>query len=165
MRIKCHFGLIAQTRLINFLEKHQVKYILTELVNAKEKLCTFDLYEDQEVYEKFKRQFPFTSKYDAIKTVEYSKDEIEQAEWLTVRNIGTKVNWEYEEESFDETCSYRRPFIKEIYYRHSEQIGMLSASNSIKWGTRQFFSGPNSADDMIFVQKRQRNYWEIVGRD
>lgn len=53
------------------------------------------MYEDQKVYEKFKQQFPFVSRLDSITTCEYSQGEIEEAQWLFVRNKSVKVQWEY----------------------------------------------------------------------
>ena len=55
------------------------------------------MYEDQKVYEKFKQQFPFVSRLDSITTCEYSQGEIEEAQWLFVRNKSVKVQWEYDE--------------------------------------------------------------------
>ena len=114
------------------------------------------MYEDQKVYEKFKQQFPFVSRLDSITTCEYSQGEIEEAQWLFVRNKSVKVQWEYDEYAFQRSCAYKRPFQKEMEYRHEEQIGYLSVTKPVRWGTRQFFSGPNAADDLLFCSGKTR---------
>ena len=43
-----------------------------------------------------------------------------------------------------------------MYYRHSEQIALLAAGKSVQWGKRQFFSGPNAVDDIIFCSERAK---------
>ena len=156
MRVKHHYYLEATPRLMNFLNEYNVPYDLSRLPEASNNICTFDLYEDKDSFEKFKRQFPFVSRFNSIKSVEYSKKDIEDAEWLTIRNKNIKVQWEYEENAFHRTCSYKRPFIKELYYRHSEQVDVLSVSKPVKWGKRQFFSGPNAADDIIFCSEEAK---------
>lgn len=156
MRIKHHYYLEGKNNLINFLDKYKIPYKVNVLPESQKKMCTFDLYEDQEFYELFKYQFLLFSRYESIKSIEYSKQEIESAEWLTVRSIGTKVQWEYEEDAFRRTCSYKRLFIKELYYRHSIQIDILSASKAIKWGAKQYFSGPNAADDFLFCSEKAK---------
>lgn len=122
------------------------------------------MYEDQEFYWQFRKHFFFLPKYDSIKSIEYSKQDIENAEWLTLRSMNTKVQWEYEDKAFRKNCSYKRLFIKDLYYRHSEQIDILSSSKAVKWGKRQYFSGPNAADDLLFCSEKAKelldNQWE-----
>lgn len=156
MRIKQHYFYIAKKELISFLEKNKIAYEICDLPESNNKLCTFDLYEDQEFYWQFKKQFFYLSKYNSIRTIEYSKQEIESAEWLTVRSKGKKVQWEYEEDAFRKDCSYKRLFVKELYYRHSTQVNILSASKAIKWGAKQYFSGPNAADDFLFCSGKAK---------
>lgn len=156
MRIKQHYFYTAKKELISFLEKNKIVYEICDLPESNNKLCTFDLYEDQELYWQFKKQFFYLPKNNSIRTIEYSKQEIESAEWLTVRSKGTKVQWEYEEDAFQKTCAYKRLFINELYYRHSMQVDLLSVSKAVKWGSKQYFSGPNTADDFLFCSERAR---------
>lgn len=93
MRIKYHYCLKKEKRLLDFLNKYQLSYEINDLLQINYSSCIFDLYEDQDIYGKFKVQYPFISRFDSIKTIEYSKDEIENAEWLSVRSKGTKVEW------------------------------------------------------------------------
>lgn len=160
MRVKHHYFYVAKNELIRFLEKNKLPYEICDLPETNDKLCTFDLYEDQEFYCQFKKRFFYLPKSNSIRTIEYSKQEIENAEWLIVRSIGTKVQWEYNEDAFQRTCPYKRLFIKKLYYRHSIQVDILSASKTIKWGTKQYFSGPNSADDFLFCSEKAK---ELLG--
>lgn len=156
MRIKHHYFYISKNELIRFLEKNKIAYEICDLPETNNKLCTFDLYEDQEFYWQFKKRFFYLSKYNSISTIEYSKEEIESAEWLSVRSMSTKVQWEYDEDAFRKTCSYKKLFVKNLYYRHSVQVDILSASKAIKWGTKQYFSGPNAADDFLFCSEKAK---------
>lgn len=164
MRIKHHYYIKSRMSLMKFLDKHQIPYKTDNLPGIKGSMYTFDLYEDQEVYKKFILEFPFVARRDLIESIEYSKKEIENAEWLTVRSISTKVDWEYDEDAFRQSCFYKRPCIKELYYKHSEQVGVLSVNKPVKWGTRQFFSGPNAADNIIFCSEKTKlvldNKWK-----
>lgn len=164
MRIKHHYCLENKRELVRFLEKFQIAYEIYEQQEIKYNVCIFDLYEDQEAYKKFKLKFPFITKYDSINSIEYSKEEIENAEWLTVRNSSIKVQWKYEEEAFIQSCAYKRLFIKDLYYRHSKQTGLLSADQPVKWDAKHFFSGPNATDDIIFCSERTKqilgNRWD-----
>lgn len=164
MRIKHHYFIIKRFGIINFLEKYCIPYELTNLQSTGDMLCTFDLYEDQEFYKKFRLRFPYIPKTDSIISVEYTKEEIDKAEWLYVRSKSTKVQWEYDEGAFNQLCAYKRPFINGVYYKHLEQVDFLSASKPVKWGNRQFFSGPNAADDILFCSKKAKellkNTWQ-----
>lgn len=163
MRIKHYYCLKNKFGLLRFLNRYEIPYqtedsfeVLGTSVQVSDKEYLFELYEDQKVYEKFKQQFPFVSRLDSITTCEYSQGEIEEAQWLFVRNKSVKVQWEYDEYAFQRSCGYKRPFQKEMEYRHEEQIGYLSVTKPVRWGTRQFFSGPNAADDLLFCSDKTR---------
>lgn len=162
MRIKYHYYLEAKEKILHFLNKYEIPYELSRFPQDNCSMCVFDLFEDQSCYEKFKQQFPLISRMNAEKYIEYSKEDIASAEWLTIRSKSKKVQWRYEETAFYKSCPYKRMFIKETYYRHIEQIGILSVDKSVKWGTRQFFAGPNTADDMLFCSKQAK---EILGNN
>ena len=163
MRIKHYYCLKNKFGLLRFLNRYEIPYqtedsfeVLGTSVQVSDKEYLFELYEDQKVYEKFKQQFPFVSRLDSITTCEYSQGEIEEAQWLFVRNKSVKVQWEYDEYAFQRSCGYKRPFQKEMEYRHEEQIGYLSVTKPVRWGTRQFFSGPNAADELLFCSDKTR---------
>lgn len=156
MRIKHHYCLKSRYRLIKFLDKFQIKYELDE----EYKTYIFELYEDQDIFLKFRVQFPFLSRFGSWKTIEYSREDIENAEWLAIRSKSINVQWEYDEKAFHCLCPYKRLFIKEAYYRHLEQVDILSVAKQVKWGTRQFFSGPNTADNIIFCSERTKKILE-----
>lgn len=66
MRVKHHYYYEAKAYLISFLEKNKISYKVSDLPESKNKLCTFDLYEDQEAYRNFRNQFFFLSKNDSM---------------------------------------------------------------------------------------------------
>lgn len=157
MRIRRHYCMRDKFGLVKFLNRFQIMY---ETAGMENELYSFDLYEDQDVYKKFKERFPFISRFDSFNTIEYSKEEIEKAEWLFIRSQSIKVQWEYDEKAYKQLCPYKPLFQKELCYRHSEQTHILSVTKAVKWGTRQFFSGPNAADDIIFCSERAKSILE-----
>ena len=153
MRIKHRYS-IESKKVIAFLDLHQIKYEISEVPGNR--ICHFDLYEDQDVYELFKKKFPIISKTSSWKYLEYSKEEITSAKWLVLKSSGSKVQYEYTNDAFAPSCQYKRMFTKEPYFRHYEQIGSLSSHRIVRWGARQFFTGPNSGDDMIFCSEKAK---------
>ena len=161
MKKKYHFYLESKKRIIEFLNKYEVPYethttisLNDRMEKVTEDMCVFDLYGDDDTYRKFKWQFPNYAS-EGIRSIEYSEKEIEESEWLFVYNKSNKVQWVYDEESFRETCRVKIPIIGS-HYRHAEQVKCLSATKAVKWGTRQFFSGPNAMDDIIFCSDKAR---------
>lgn len=159
MRIKHHYYVEHKNRLQKFLDDSDISYEFFVDINGSQHLV-FDMYEDDCVYRKFKMKFPYITKDDWIlKDIEYSKQDIENAEWLRVCHPGTKVQYEYANDAFKKSCSYKSFLFRDVCYRHLEQIGSLSASKPVKWG-RQFFAGPNSMDDFIFCSERTKQILE-----
>ena len=115
MRIQYHYCLENKWGLEKFLNTNEISYEKTDEWLEGDSLLIFDLYEDEKVYTKFKIHFPYVAMLDADKSVVYSKEDIQNAEWLTVRSKGTKVQWIYNEKAFNQQCPYKRIFIKDIY--------------------------------------------------
>ena len=158
MRIKYHYApaISAHSRLTNFLEKRNISYELCPLVGGTNyRLCVFDLYRDQDEFIEFRIRFPFLSWI--TESIEYTESEIETAEWLFVRSMSKLVKWEYHSSAFQQSCEYKKPFLHDKYYKHSEQIKPLTATQKMKWSTRRYFSGPDTAEDFIFCSKRAKN--------
>lgn len=156
MRIKRHYCLDGKGRLKRFLDSYKIPYEPIQFSEKDSCVFVFDLYEDDDYYTKFQRQFPIASRLAITRSKEYSREEIGNAEWFEIRSMGTKVEWEYDEGAFERTCPYKRAFIKELRYRHSRQKEYLSCAKAVKWGKRQYFSGPNSADDILFCSEKAK---------
>ena len=45
-------------------------------------------------------------------------------------------------------------------YRHMSQVGLLTTNRKIKWGKHSFFSGPDSADELLFCSQMAK---QILG--
>lgn len=155
MRRKYHYCLDSSKRLLRFLQAHNMSYTLTPQPSLNRELCTFDLYQDQKINRQFRLHFPFTCCIENL--IEYSQSEIESADWLFVRSKSTKVEWEYEEGAFSRSCRYRRIPQMDMRYCHVEQTGPLTVVKSVKWNARQFFSGPNSADNLLFCSDQAKS--------
>lgn len=134
MRIKRHYCLDGKGRLKKFLDSYKIPYEPIQFSEKDSCVFVFDLYEDDDYYTKFQRQFPIASRLAITRSKEYSREEICNAEWFEVRSMGTKVEWEYDEGAFERTCPYKRAFIKELRYRHSRQKEYLSCAKAVKWG-------------------------------
>lgn len=63
-----------------------------------------------------------------------------------------------DEKIFAKTCSKKRLFLIEPEYRHTTQIGCLNVEKKVKWGARQFFSGPDAVQlgGLLFCSERTR---------
>lgn len=158
MRIKYHYApaISAHSRLTNFLEKRNISYELCPLVGGTNyRLCVFDLYRDQDEFIEFRIRFPFLSWI--TESIEYTESEIETAEWLFIRSMSKLVKWECHSSAFQQSCEYKKPFLHDKYYKHSEQIKPLTVTQKMKWSTRRYFSGPDTAEDFIFCSKRAKN--------
>ena len=107
MRIQYHYCLENKWGLEKFLNTNEISYEKTDEWLEGDSLLIFDLYEDEKVYTKFKIHFPYVAMLDADKSVVYSKEDIQNAEWLTVRSKGTKVQWIYNEKAFNQQCPYK----------------------------------------------------------
>lgn len=67
MRVKHRYAYEAKASLVNFLRKKEIPYEINDVPGTTKKICTFDLYEDQESYRKFGKLFFLLSEYDLIK--------------------------------------------------------------------------------------------------
>lgn len=148
MRTKYHYYLRKKDNLLQFLNKYNVGFTITVLPEADFEMCSFDLFDDQEAFVHFRMHYPFSSY--TIKSVEYCVSEIENADWLFVRSKNAKVEWIYEEDAFTLSCPYRRFLQRDLRYNHMEQSDFLTVSEPVKWSNRQYFCGPNTADDLLF---------------
>lgn len=151
MRIKHHYFMERTKRLKNFLERNNVTYEMCPSIQPDMSFYVFDLYEDQEIYRKFRILFPFTFSFSSI---EYSVEEIEEAEWLTVRSVNTKIKREPDQDTFQFSCPRRNGG-----YRHMEQVGPFSVekTNKIKWKTKQFFGGTDATgENYLFCAEKTK---------
>lgn len=160
MRIKHHYCLEKRRKLQMFLEKNQIKYELCPSPNPELSWCVFDLYEDQELFKKFRILFPLSLSITI--EPEYSKEEIETAQWLTVRSINPKVDRESDENTFQFSCP-RGNNHREVKYRHIEQIGPFLSRKKIKWKANQFFGGTDATgENYMFCKEKTKEM--ITGR-
>lgn len=157
MRVRHHYCIDERESVVEFLKRYQISYEVIGMVG--DKTIIFDIYEDQYSYEMFKKTFPMLS-ISSFKNLEFSKKDIEKSKWLMVSCRGTNVEYVFQKEAFQYSCPYKIPFHKEPFYRHFKQISNLTVEKSVKWGKRQFFSGPNSMENIIFCSERTKNILE-----
>lgn len=120
-----YYSMTGKRRVVDFLTKYHIPYETGIIVGENKYLdYYFDLYEDEEVFKKFKLQFPYTALFDNFPDVEYSKEEIENAFALS---CPVKNRW----------FSGKKFGNKEVVYRHIEQKGEFSVMKLVKWKTQQ----------------------------
>lgn len=157
MRVRHHYCIDERESVVEFLKRYQISYEVIGMVG--DKTIIFDIYEDQYSYEMFKKSFPMLS-ISSFKNLEFSKEDIEKSKWLMVSCRGTNVEYVFQKEAFQYSCPYKIPFHKKSFYRHFKQISNLTVEKNVKWGKRQFFSGPNSMENIIFCSERTKNILE-----
>lgn len=157
MKMKRHYGLPLNDRLVRFLEENGVPYKVYPYPESSKLYCVFDMYEDQESWRIFKIKFIFCICKEDVIWPEYTKSEIENAEWLSVRSKWKRVEWEYRESAFRLSCEYTRLLLRDKRYKHAEQIKPFTVTKPMKWGHRMYFSGPNAADDILFCSDQARS--------
>lgn len=120
-------------KIQDFLDDFELEY-------EKEEDClTFWLGDNNVAFKTFKKKFPFL--LANLSQKEYSKEEIEEAKWLTVSTSSLKVILENLENTFSYRCEYKRLLSKESSYRHIEQTENFEAKKGIKWGNQHYFYG------------------------
>lgn len=162
MRIKHHYFLEKKRKLQIFLEKNHIRYEICPSTDTKLVWCVFDLYEDEEAFRRFKILFPFS--FSITVEVEYSIEEIEAAEWLTVRSLNTKIKREFDEKTFQFSCPFGNP-CRELKYRHIEQVGPFLTKKKVNWKANQFFCGTDgTGENYIFCAEKTKalisDLWE-----
>ena len=134
MKILRHYC-IGKKRIAKFLEKYKVPY--SKLYDDDDEYV-FDLEEGTEIYQIFKRKFPL-QQIETQREKIYSKEDLEQAEWLSVRSFTEKIIVdELDDKTVEQSCYYRG-ILWTSGYRHLKQIGKIQAEKMLKWGNRHFF--------------------------
>lgn len=156
MKILRHYC-IGKKRIAKFLEKYKVPY--SKLYDDDDEYV-FDLEEGTEIYQIFKRKFPL-QQIETQREKIYSKEDLEQAEWLSVRSFTEKIIVdELDDKTVEQSCYYRG-ILWTSGYRHLKQIGKIQAEKMLKWGNRHFFCGFDwGCQNFLFCSERTRKLLE-----
>lgn len=138
MRIKWHYFCDYDKKLVSFLHQCDISTDATsgyqdDFVKIPPML-SFDVYEDY-------ASFPFVVQKmhgicEGIPSIEYTDEDLNSAQFLTVRGSTTQLDLENETESF-----YCTEYIDDTRARHRDRTDSpFFISKPVKWGTRQFFS-------------------------
>lgn len=172
MEIKHYYLHKKNERLKAFLNKYNISY--TEDWIKSEKVYLFEILESDIVYKNVKKFFPLT--WDRGFKVLYSKQEIEAAQWLVVKNSTEKViaDIPYEDACFEKACPYSKIFSREIYYRHHKQIDLLSVDTinkfknrffcGIDWGNQNYLFCSEKAKILLGEKWGGLEFWNIKKR-
>lgn len=137
MRIRWHYYCSYDENLVSFLHSHNISAKITygyqdETMNIPS-LLSFDIYEDHSA-------FPFVVQQlngicEGIPSIDYTDDDLNSAQFLTMRGGTMRLDLTNETESF-----YCTEYIDKTRARHRYRTGTpLFAEKPVKWGTRQFF--------------------------
>lgn len=133
--------------LISWLEDNKVKYeIIGNCESGFHKIFfTIDMDSDIVKSEKFT-----DFKFDTITVkLDFSRKEIEQAEWLVFRSSYQQVEIINREEVFRYSCYYDNN--KKAH--HCEQIGKIKIRTELKWNTKSFMSGDDGSFSEMFTHR------------
>jgi len=161
MRINYHYGGVYTPTLAGFLESIG---FLPELFRISHNLIVFDIYDDDErlplIKERFPNFHPLSSWY------EFSDEEVEAADWLTMRS----TNWKLEPVDLSHTfkygsCQWTVPGDLEFPFRyyHAEQVAPYVFNRRVKWGRTQFLSSHTGNIQAIFCSDLAKSVIENAG--
>jgi len=140
----------ARKKIFDFVIKSKIKYNFTEAIQ----LLVFEVYEDDENWETIEK---FKMKYDGLSLAScvFSKKEIENASWLTVRSI-----WRWEYPQPEDTLGFKRDMYANNNICDScgcacglTQKNSFKVKKSPKWGRRNFLM-LNWVEDELFISSK-----------
>ena len=152
MTIQHHYYIKYTEKLLDFLDSKKIKYEFS--VSAGNILL--DICENNKHFAEFMQFIP----EDAFCTKKYvfSKKELDEAKWLTMRCTNQKFEAQSWEETFEYSCTETRTAINhrgkpEIheYANHGKQIAPYQFTKAnIKWGKSSFCGTITGGRDTIF---------------
>ena len=158
MTIQHHYYIKYTDELLDFLDENKIKYEFS--VSAGD-IC-LDICEDHKKYNEFLQLIP----EDAFNTKKYkfSKKEIDEAEWLTMRCTNTRFEAQAWESTFEYSCCHTRTDVSfgKIYTHkmayHGKQIAPYSFNKSnISWGKSAFCGTVTGGRATIFCCDRAKD--------
>lgn len=131
--------------ITNFLNKYGIKYELTQPIT----IIIFEIYEDQE-YSADVKEFMYNHGQKPWSEIVYSKKELDDASWLTIR-----AKWRSEYPQPEDDYEYKRITYNTQHYCGQCGCGLIQQNNfrlkkTPSWGKRNFLM-PNWLHDELFI--------------
>lgn len=172
MDIKHYYYYKKCIRIRNFLDKYDIPY--TEDKIGNEEIYLFNFLESDAVYKRFKKLYPLA--WNRGYKVLYSKQEIEDAQWLIVKNSTEKIIADicYEDDCFELSCPYLKHFPRRICYKHHNQIDSINIEKiktlknrffcGIDWGNQNYLFCSEEAKSLLQNRWNGLEFWNIKKR-
>lgn len=104
-------------------------------------LLSFSIYTDEECFTKIRKMMEGIR--DPLTFREFSKEELDGAQWLLMRSKCGKISTGNEEYTFSFTCPYAQ---NPVRYHHIEQVAPYLLYKPIKWKNRNNFYSDDCGD-------------------
>lgn len=154
MRVKHHFFCEYSKALTDALEKNEVPYEHDVWAGTRSDSVSFDLYEDRASFV----EIAALAGSDSVQSAEYTKQELLDAEWLTLRCCHPTLELVREEEAF----TFSEPFA-DGKYRHRELVGnTFYLKKPMNWKSRHFVSDGGFGNQILFCDQIARSVLEGV---
>ena len=152
MRVKHHFCCDSGRSLTDALERNGIPYEHDTWGGIRQETVTFDLYEDSAAF----GEITALAGSGDVQSREYTKQELLDAEWLTMRCFHPTLELVREEEAF----AFSEPF-GDGKYRHRELVGTaFYLKKPVKWGKRHFASDGSLGNQHLFCDPLARSALE-----
>lgn len=154
MEINLHYGV---TVTLNQIKKITSFGIKVEVLNS-DYLIVFDILNGSEQHRHIKTEFP-----DFAPLCEwyiFSEEEMQAAEWFTMRSTNEKLEDSCPEKTFSYSCyasNYYNPPRNFDQYFHQIQVAPFYFSKPVKWGRNFFYSCSDKGQDTFFCSEMASN--------
>lgn len=161
MRINYHYAENFNRNLLDFLLS--IGFAKEEVLDEYVQLIVFDIYDDDERLPLIKKEYP---NLFSVSWYEFSDEEMEAADWFTLRS----KNWKLEPVDLKKTfdfgnCTWIVEQDKEDPYRyyHARQVAPYILSRQVKWSRTHFLSAHTGNLASLFCSDLARSVIERAG--
>ena len=150
MEINLHYASRFDEKQIMELRNMGIDLDIDELSDF---VC-FDIFQNSEQHLRLKEKFPNIS--NPVKWYVFSEEEMQEAEWFTMRSTNEKLEDSCPEKTFSYSCyasNYYNPPLKFDLYSHQTQVAPFYFSKPVKWGRNFFYSCSDKGQDTFFCSE------------
>ena len=150
MEINLHYGLTVTPEQINKIASFG---ITGEILNC-DFLIVFDILEGSEQHHRLKAEFPEFA--PICEWYIFSEEEMQAAEWFTMRSTNEKLEDSCPEKTFSHSCyasNYFNPPLDFDQYFHQTQVAPFYFSKPVKWGRNFFYSCNDRGQKTLFCSE------------
>ena len=150
MEINLHYASRFDEKQIMELRNMGIDLDIDELSDF---VC-FDIFQNSEQHLSLKEKFPNIS--NPVKWYVFSEEEMQEAEWFTMRSTNEKLEDSCPEKTFSHSCyasNYFNPPLDFDQYFHQTQVAPFYFSKPVKWGRNFFYSCNDRGQKTLFCSE------------